>query len=199
MDHLEQPPHPAPAPPRRLRTWPAALVASAVALSAVAGCGTGQGAATGGQVSSSSGSQARVGEMAVLDVEFLFDPPIAGDEVFGVGETAPLAVTLTNTGREADRLVRVSSPIATSGIAVADDLVIPGGRTLTAGQTGPVAAIEVSYEDGEPLIALAGLRAPLRSGVSYPVAFEFERAGEVVVQVAVDTPDVPRRPASDSG
>jgi copper(I)-binding protein len=197
-DAAQQSVDPSPAPAQRdrrsrARVWSGAVVAALVVLSpAAAGCGAGQRAATAEQVSGSSGATAQVGEMAVLDVEFPFDRPIAGDEVYPVGGTAPLAITVVNTGRVADRLVGVSSPIATAGIAVADELVVPGGRTLTAGQTGPVAAIEVPYEDDEPLIALTGLRVPVRSGVSYPVTFRFERAGEVVLDVPVGTPEAPR-------
>jgi hypothetical protein len=39
------------------------------------------------------------------------------------------------------------------------------------------------------------LEQPIRSGVSYPVVFGFERVGDVVVDVPVKTP-TSRRPAS---
>jgi hypothetical protein len=112
---------------------------------ATVACGTGQIAQTAEQVTPRAG--ARVGEISVLDVEFLFRPPVAGDQVYGVGELAPLAVTIVNHGATAERLVRVSSPIATNGLVVAEVLRIPGGQTLTAGQEDPQAAIEVSYEN----------------------------------------------------
>jgi copper(I)-binding protein len=136
--------------------------------------------------------------MSVLDVEFLFDPPVAGDAVYRPGDIAPMAVTIVNSGDAADRLVRVTSPIAEAGVVVVDGgLVIPGDRTLTAGQVGPVSAIEVPYEDDAGLIALIGLREPIRSGVSYPVVFGFERAGDVAFDVPVDTPDYPPPRAGD--
>ncbi|MCO1660896.1 hypothetical protein [Pseudonocardia humida] len=157
-------------------------------------------AQTSEYVGNASGAVARVGEMAVLEVEFLFDRPVAGDEVYGVGGIAPLAVTLVNTGDAPDRLVRISSPIAEAGLVVVDDgLVIPGDQTLTAGQIGPVASIEVPYEDDGGLIALIGLKEPIRSGISYPVVFGFERAGDVVVDVPVKTPDIPPPRAEDGG
>lgn len=163
-----------------------------------AGCGAGQQAATSEQVTNSTGAVGQVGDISVLDVEFLFDPPVAGDEVYAVGDTAPLSVTIANAGRVADRLVRVSSPVAAAGEVVADGLVIPGGQTLTAGQSG-VSAIEVPSEDDAGLIGLTGLTVPLRSGLTYPVVFGFDRAGDVVVEVPVATPDIPRRPATDGG
>ncbi|HXV94823.1 MAG TPA: hypothetical protein VD813_16075, partial [Pseudonocardia sp.] len=176
-----------------------ALAATLAVALVTAGCGAGQYAQTAQQTTNSTGAAARVGEIAVLDVEFLFDRPVFGDEVYGVGSTAPLAVTIVNTGDRADRLVRVSSPIAEGGVVVADDIVVPGGQTLTAGQVGPVAGIEVPPADEAPLIALTGLRVPIRSGVSYPVVFGFERAGDVRIEVPVDTPASPRRDLVELG
>jgi copper(I)-binding protein len=186
---------------RRRPRWPAAAAVAALCLSpAVAGCGTGPPAPISDHVGNASGAVARVGEMAVLEVEFLFDRPVAGDEVYDVGGIAPLAVTLVNTGDAPDRLVRVSSPIAEAGLVVVDGgLVIPGHQTLTAGQIGPVASIEVPYEDDTGLIALIGLEQPIRSGVSYPVVFGFERAGDVTIDVPVKTPDFPPPRAGEGG
>ena len=177
------------------------MTAAALCLApSVAGCGAGQVAQTSEQLSHSSGAAARVGEISVLDVEFLFDPPIAGDEVYSVGGIAPMAVTIVNSGDAADRLVRVTSPVAEAGLVVVDGgVVIPGDQTLTAGQIGPVSSIEVPYEDDAGLVALIGLKQPIRSGISYPVVFGFERAGDVAVDVPVDTPSFPRNPASDVG
>lgn len=185
--------HPTRSTPSR---WTAVRAAAAAVLVLLAvGCGAGQEAATSTQVGNGTGAAGQVGPISVLDVEFRFSPPIAGDEVYGIGDTAPLTVTIANSGRDADRLVRLSSPVATAGIVVADGLVIPGGTTLTAGQAG-VSSIEVSYEDDAGLLALAGLTAPIRSGLTYPVVLGFERAGDVVLEVPVDTPDVPRDPAA---
>ena len=112
--------------------------------------------------------------------------------MYRAGEIAPLSVTVVNHGDAPDRLVRVSSPIASSGLVVAEGFVIPAGQTLTAGQEGPVAGLDVSYEYDAGLVALAGLSEPIRSGLTYPVLFGFERAGDVLVEVPVETPDLPR-------
>lgn len=182
-------------PSSTLRAAHAVLAAVLVLLAT--GCGAGQEAATSTQLTHAGGAVGQVGPISVLDVEFRFAPPIAGDEVYGVGETAPMSVTIVNNGTAADRLVRLSSPVADAGVVVADGLVIPAGATLTAGQTG-VSSIDVGYEDDAGLLALAGLRAPIRSGLTYPVVLGFERAGDIVLDVPVDTPDVPRDPAADS-
>jgi hypothetical protein len=60
-----------------------------------------------------------------------------------------------------------------------------------------VAGIELPDED-ETVIGLAGLSTPIRSGLTYQVVFGFERAGDVIVTVPVDTPDVPRRVPFDA-
>ncbi len=157
-------------------------------------CRAGQVAQTAEQVRPGAGARVgKIGKISVLDVEFLFRPPLAGDEVYGVGELAPLAITIVNHGTVADRLVRVSSPIATDGVVAPEGVRIPGGQILTAGQEGPVASIEASDENEAGLIALAGLREPIRSGLTFPVIFEFEQAGDVIVEVPVDNPDFPRR------
>lgn len=142
-----------------------------------------------------SSAIARIGQITVADVEFLFHPPIAGDEVYAVGSTAPMSATIVNHGRDADRLTRVSSPVATGALLVGD-MKIPGRQSLTAGQEG-FAAIETRSEDGDNVIALTGVKQPLRSGLTYPVTFGFEHAGDVVLDVPVDTPDIPRRERAD--
>jgi copper(I)-binding protein len=139
-----------------------------------------------------SSAVGRIGEITVADVEFLFTPPISGDDVYPAGATAPLSVTIVNDGQKPDRLVQVSSPIAENGLLVGGGLTIPPGQTVTAGQSG-AAGVEVADENGDNMIALAGLREPIRSGRTYPVTFEFECAGDLLLEVPVDTPDVPRR------
>ncbi|GAA3230977.1 lipoprotein [Pseudonocardia petroleophila] len=188
--------HERPSLPTPIRRIAVRAVTAAVLLLVVAGCGAGQEAATSTQATHASGAVGQVGPISVLDVEFRFSPPVAGDEVYGVGDTAPLSVTIVNNGPTADRLVRLSSPAADAGVVVADGLVVPGGATLTAGQTG-LSSIEVPAEDDARLLALTGLRVPIRSGLTYPVVLGFERAGELVVDVPVATPDVPREPAAD--
>lgn len=179
-------------PARRRRT--SALLAAAVAV-LLAGCGAGQVASTAEQTSNAGGAVARLGEIALLDVEFVAAPPVPGDEVYGVGATAPLSMTVANTGREADVLVGVSSPVATGAVVLAGGLRIPGGQTLTAGYED-LAAADLPSEDSAA-VALTGLTTPIRSGLTYPVVLTFARAGEVTLQVGVDTPDVPRRPLID--
>ncbi len=194
VEHEMPVPAPVPSPPPRTPSRAAAVArvatATALLLAPLAGCGAGQLAHTAEIQSVVDGATARVGEISILDAQFLFTGPIPGDEVYPVGASAPLHLTVVNSGDTPDRLVRVSSPIAASGIVVGPTTV-PANGSLTAGQVGPVTGIELPQED-EAVIGLVGLSTPIRSGLTYPVVFGFERAGNVVMPVPVDTPDVPR-------
>lgn len=157
----------------------------------LAGCGAGQEAATSEQRSSSPGSSGQVGSIQVRDVQFAWSDPVPGDTVYPPGADAPLQVTIVNGEvgvPSADRLVAVSSPIATSG-RIVGDAAIADGQVLVAGYDGPVSSITV---DGarEVTIALEGLTAPIRAGLTYPVVFTFADAGELRLQVGVENPSV---------
>lgn len=168
----------------RIRTVLALLVAALV----VAGCGTGQVAQTAEQ--DNTGADAGNELIKLRDVVFVFDGPVAGNEVYGIGETAPLSLTIVNDSAEADRLVAVTSPIAVRGIVIPPNVVVPGGQSLTAGQTGPLAGVELPYENSVS-VGLAELLVPIRSGLTYPVTFHFARAGQISLDVPVDIPDRP--------
>jgi copper(I)-binding protein len=167
------------------------VAAATICLAALTGCGAGQISQTAEQQSRSAGAVAESGVISLLDVAFVFDPPVAGDEVYGLGQAAPLKVTIVNSGERADRLVAVTSPVASGATVAAGEVTIPGGGTVTAGQYGPLAQIELPYENAVGPIALTGLTEPIRSGLDVPVVFHFERAGAVRVEVPVDTPDIP--------
>jgi hypothetical protein len=181
---------PPPRTPSRIAAVAHVAAATTLLLAPLAGCGAGQVAHTAEIQSVVDGATARVGDIAILDAQFLFTGPVPGDEVYPVGADAPLHLTIVNSGETPDRLVRVSSPIAASGI-VMGPTTVPANGSLTAGQVGPVAGIESAQED-EAVIGLVELSTPIRSGLTYPVVFGFERAGDVVIPVPVDTPGVPR-------
>jgi hypothetical protein len=61
--------------------------------------------------------------------------------------------------------------------------------TAAANAEGPGAATGKR----EAQIVLTGLTDDIRSGLTYPVTFRFERAGEVTVNVPVANPDTPRQ------
>lgn len=167
----------------------AALWATALGLVAVlAGCGGGN-----VQTTATLGVGGRVGDIVVRDAAFLFDRPVAGDTVYQAGEDAVLQLTIVNEGDRTDRLVAVSSPIARVG-TITGDARIAGHQTLTAGYQAPLASATLPGT-GAVRIVLVGLRSPVSAGLRYPVVFDFERAGELRLDLPVENPRTLRSPS----
>lgn len=171
------------APGRRAR----AALAITVVLPVLAGCAAGQLAATARHVSTAGGANGQVGEIHVEHAQITFDGPVEGDAVYRPGAAAPLQVTIINSGDVADRLVAVSSPVA-SAVQLTGDTRMPGGHALTAGYDDPLAAVTLPKTTAID-ITLAGLTTPLRAGLTYPVTFRFERAGELTLELPIEYPD----------
>ena len=96
-------------------------------------------------------------------------------------------LTLENTGRSADRLVGVASPVAQStGIhtmRMEGDVM----RMREAGELPLPPAAKVEMKPGMGYhIMLNGLKQPLQAGASFPITLTFEKAGKVEVPVVVD-------------
>jgi copper(I)-binding protein len=93
--------------------------------------------------------------------------------------------TIRNAGREADRLLRVSSPVAASAelhsmtmegnlmkMRAVPSIDIPAGATVTLGSGG--------YH-----VMLVGLEHPLATGSVVPLTLTFERSGSIDVSAPV--------------
>lgn len=173
-----------------LRTTGALM--GAVCVLALSGCGAGQETQTANQVAAAGGSAGSVGSVMVRNAQFAWSDPVAGDVVYPAGSDAALQVTFVNEKSVGlgggDRLVDVSSPVATGG-RILGDASIPDGQVLTAGYDQPVASIELPGTRAVD-IALVGLTTPLRAGLTYPVVFTFENAGEVRLEVGVENAQV---------
>ena len=94
-------------------------------------------------------------------------------------------LTLRNSGTAADRLVSASSPLAR---AVEIHETVREGDVM---RMRPVTAIEVpaggsvTLRPGGSHVMMTGLTQALRAGTTVPLTLNFERAGAVQVQVAV--------------
>lgn len=106
---------------------------------------------------------------------------------------APVAVgflTIANGGAEDDRLLSASSEVAGETqiheMVVFDDVMrmrpLPGGLPIPAGGT-------VELAPGGFHLMLMDLRRPLVEGTTVEVTLTFERAGRVVVPLAVGATD----------
>ena len=168
------------------------VLAGAMCVLALGGCGAGQEAATSNQVTSAAGSTGSVGSLVVRNAQFTWSDPVPSGVVYPAGSDATLQVTIINEKSDGlddgDRLVAVSSPVATGG-RIVGDARIPDGQVLTAGYDLPIASVELPGTRTVD-IALEGLTAPLRAGQNYPVVFTFENAGDVRMPVGVENPQV---------
>lgn len=167
---------------RPTRRTGGALAAMLVAV-ALTGCGAGAVTQTASQASAVNGASAQVGNVVIRDASIAAATTLAG-AAYQPGGSAPLNLTLVNSGFAADKLVSASSPVAGT-VQITGDATIPGGTAVTVGNTGA---------DGRALagrtiaIKLNGLVGPIRAGLNYPVTFRFEKAGELTVKLPVGYP-----------
>lgn len=180
------------------RTRPTTLAGAALIAAAVlTGCGAGQVASTATQVSNTTGGNAQAGPLALRTVAIAFDGAVEDGAVYRRGEDAPLNMTVVNEAGEADRLVSASTPLAES-VEISGTTDIASGRSLVvggdtqqqgAGSPGGAPVTTPLPREDEPTasVVLVGLRDDVRSGISYPITFTFERAGDVTVAVPVDS------------
>lgn len=96
-------------------------------------------------------------------------------------------ITVMNHGGEADRLLSVSTPAATS--AEFHTTVMEGDvmkmETVGPLELAPMATVEM--KPGGLHVMLMGLKAPLKEGEKIELVLTFEKAGEVKVEVPVGT------------
>ncbi len=119
------------------------------------------------------------------------DHPYATPSLPGNSSGAVYFRAIKNRGREPDRLLSASTPVAgrveihhmqmeadVMRMRAVPDLTMPG-RTDVLLRHGAA--------DGHHLMLL-DLKAPLRDGDRFPITLRFERAGEHALQVWVQTP-----------
>lgn len=118
--------------------------------------------------------------------------PTAAPGVPGVG-----FITLTNTGKQPDRLLKAESPRA--GSVEIHESKLDGGvmrmRALSDGLAVP-AGKSVTLAPGGVHLMLFALREPLKVGEEVPLTLTFERAGKLSTRLKVESRDA--QPAADS-
>ncbi|MBC7502340.1 MAG: copper chaperone PCu(A)C [Herminiimonas sp.] len=96
-------------------------------------------------------------------------------------------VTLENTGKSADRLVSLSSPVANR--VEMHTMTMDGNlmkmRQVEAIELKPAGLVTMKPGDGYHLM-LTGLKKPLKTGESFPMTLRFEKAGRVRIMVTVE-------------
>jgi periplasmic copper chaperone A len=189
------------------------------ALGALGGCSTGQISQTASQAAAVNGANGQAGSIAVRDAEFVY--PEDDEHTYPAGSSAPLKMTIVNTGSAKDKLVAVRSPAAAS-VRLQGATTIPGRGTIhvvapeaqtstTPAATTPPAspsaapttqvsqpsstsapASEGELALGELTITLENLTEDIEPGKTVRVMLVFERAGEIVLAVPMAAPEQPR-------
>ncbi|MET4047874.1 MULTISPECIES: hypothetical protein [unclassified Rhodococcus (in: high G+C Gram-positive bacteria)] len=177
---------------RKTRLWATALAAGA-ALTLTA-CGSGQISQTAQQVSAVNGNFANVGDISLRNVHVVY--PQSEEYSIEPGGKVELGfVAVNNSATTPDRLTRISTTAASS-VTVGKE---PGGSEiapLTALGAGAPTGTEVD-DELIPLqmivVELNSISEDVRPGLTVPVTFTFEEAGDVEVLVPVDAgPVLPR-------
>ncbi len=116
--------------------------------------------------------------------------PYATPTPAGAVNGAAYIATLENTGKQPDRLLRASSPVAARAEIHTMSMYAAGVmRMREAGEIAlaPGAAVKMRPGDGYHVM-LMGLKQPLKEGDSFPMTLEFERGGRAEVKVIVQVP-----------
>lgn len=156
---------------RRVATAVALAAGGALALS---GCGAGQISQTASQVAAVNGNSANVGTLALRNVHIVH--PTSPQHSLEPGGDAVLAFTAINESEgDPETLTGITSEFAGS-------VSIEGEADATT--IAPQTSLEAS--GNEKLVVLEDLQKGVRPGLTVPVTFSFENAGDITLSVPVD-------------
>jgi hypothetical protein len=116
--------------------------------------------------------------------------PFATPSLPGTSTGAAYLAALQNTGSKPDKLVRASTPAAARvelhSMSV-DAQGVMRMREIDGIEIAPKATVKMQPGMGIHLM-LIGLKKPLKTGETFPMSLQFERAGKVEVKVVVQAP-----------
>ena len=103
----------------------------------------------------------------------------------GGAKTGATYMILTNSSGSADRLLRATTPVATSVQfhKVTEENGVSRMRELPTIDVAPGAKIVL--KPGDMHVMLVGLKQPLKEGQTFPLTLEFEKSGKVELVVSV--------------
>jgi periplasmic copper chaperone A len=117
------------------------------------------------------------GNLRVTDVWSRPTPPMVPGAVY---------LSIANTGRKADRLMAISTPIARQA-EIHESRAVQGVvemRAVDSVECPPGATVKIA--PGGLHIMLLGLLHPLAAGTEFPLTLSFRDAGSLTVQVRVE-------------
>jgi len=190
---------------RRVATAVALAAGGALALS---GCGAGQISQTATQVAAVNGTPADVGSVELRNVHIVH--PTGDQYSLEAGGNAVLAFTAINES-ESDTvtLTDISTDFAGSvtigdeagGTTIAPQSALSAGTsTEDATETGEAESQTEGDTDAPSdviLVTLEDLNEGVRPGLTVPITFSFENAGEVTVETPIDAGPVMDRHVSE--
>ena len=116
--------------------------------------------------------------------------PYATPSLPGAANGASYVATLENTGKQPDRLLRVSTPVAER--TEMHTMAVDAGGVMRMREVADIALAPgavIKMRPGMGLhFMLIGLKQPLKEGDTFPMTMEFERGGKTVVKVVVQVP-----------
>ncbi|WP_433609717.1 hypothetical protein [Prescottella agglutinans] len=186
-----------------LTASPTRRVATAVALAAgatlmLSACGAGQVSQTATQVAAVNGNQATSGDIALRNVHVVY--PNSEEYSIEPGGSAQLAFTAVNLSEHAtDKLTSIKTDFAGSVTIDAKDGTREIKPQTALGAGNPDVSVPEQAPETVSLIdvTLEDLREGVRPGLTFPVIFTFQNAGDVVVQVPVDAGHATERHESE--
>ena len=100
-------------------------------------------------------------------------------------KTAAAYVTVTNTGRSADRLLSATTPVAQTVQfhKESEENGISRMRALPSVELDP--GTKVVFKPGDMHMMITGLKQPLKEGEIFPLTLKFEKAGKIEINVPV--------------
>ncbi|MFE7415614.1 hypothetical protein [Rhodococcus sp. NPDC057529] len=190
---------------RRVATAVALAAGAALVLSA---CSAGQITQTSSQVAAVNGNSAEAGSIALRNVHVVY--PDSAEYSLEPGSNAVLAFTAINNNEDTpDKLTRISTDFAQSvtlgeksgGLEIPPQSALVAGLPLGDAEAGADAAAETDETADAPtdvvLVTLNSLKEGVRPGLTFPVTFAFEKAGDITVSVPVDAGHETERHVSD--
>ena len=179
-------------------------VASAIAVGAIAtglvlgttACGAGQTSQTANQASAVNGNSATVGPLALRDVAVVF--PKTGDVAFANGGPLEMSFLISNTSPDvADKLESIEFADGDGKVTIDGPTDIPATKSLRAGTPGLLLTTSAEPEDPSEkriTVTITGAQDSITPGLTVPLTFDFQQAGETTLNVPVDAgPLLPRQ------
>jgi hypothetical protein len=173
---------------RVVSTLAAAAIASGLLIGTTA-CGAGQISQTANQAPAINGNEIDAGSMALRNVHIIF-PKDGSTEEFVDGGPLEMAFLIANMSPDtSDKLESITFADGPGKVTIEGDTAIGPAQALRAGE--PSLLLETSAEPEGPsetpiTVTVTGAQKKLTPGLTIPMVFSFENAGETTIDVPID-------------